>query len=50
MQSTEKQPLQIRSFGGMWFICQGDRVLAFASDYNFAKTRAAELERGVTIH
>lgn len=36
--------LQIRRAGGMWRVCQGERVLAFARSYHFAKIRAAELE------
>ncbi len=36
--------LQIRLVGGMWRVCQGARVLAFASSYRFARIRAAELE------
>lgn len=36
--------LQIRWVGGMWRVCQGARVLAFASSYHFARIRAAELE------
>lgn len=36
--------LQIRWVGGMWRVCQGARVLAFARSYNFARIRANELE------
>ncbi len=36
--------LQIRRVGGMWRVCQGARVLAFARSYRFARIRAAELE------
>ena len=38
--------LQIRSAGRMWRVCQGERVLAFARTYAFARIRAAELEAG----
>jgi hypothetical protein len=38
------QPLQIRFLGGMWRVCQGDCVLAFARSYRFACIRATELE------
>lgn len=36
--------LQIRRVGGMWRVCHGARVLAFACSYRFARIRAAELE------
>lgn len=36
--------LQICRVGGMWRVCQGTRVLAFARTYRFAKVRVAELE------
>lgn len=36
--------LQIRRVGGMWRVCQGECVLAFARSYRFALIRAAELE------
>lgn len=47
---AEKQPLQIRNAGRMWRVCQGERVLAFAATYQFAKTRAADLERQPNHH
>lgn len=42
--------LQIRLVGGMWRVCQGARVLAFASSYRFARIRAAELEAHLNNH
>ncbi len=47
---AEKQPLQIRNAGRMWRVCQGERVLAFAATYQYAKARAADLERQPTHH
>ncbi|WP_165443773.1 hypothetical protein [Pseudomonas jilinensis] len=47
---TAKTPLQIRPKGRMWHIFQGERVVGFARDYQFAKHRAAELERVQTLH
>ena len=36
--------LQIRPAGGMWRVCQGDAVLAFAASYRAACQRLAALE------
>lgn len=50
MLAAKKPTLQIRNAGRMWRVCQGERVLAFATTYQNAKTRAAELERQPTHH
>lgn len=49
MHASNNPQLQIRHHGGMWRVYQGERVLAFATTYRHAKTRAAELERP-TLH
>ena len=42
-------PLQIRPVGGMWRVCQGNAVLAFAASYRAACHCLANLEaQGVT--
>ncbi|TVT62337.1 MAG: hypothetical protein FHK79_21910 [Pseudomonas sp.] len=42
--------LQIRPVGGMWRVCQGDAVLAFAASYRAACQSLATLEAKEARH
>ncbi len=42
--------LQIRPVGGMWRVCQGDAVLAFAASYRTACQSLATLEAKEARH
>lgn len=47
MENKSERPLVIRPSGKMYRVCQGDRTLAFASSFEWAKTRRDMIRNGV---
>lgn len=47
MEMRSDRPLVIRPSGKMYRVCQGGRTLAFASTFEWAKTRRDMIRNGV---